>query len=347
MDALASSLERSPELFPHSCDLRNETVTLIRLTRADYEKASFLDRRVLGPHTLARTLPWAQLAASSARLEERCHFIFHIGHVGSTLVSRLLGAHTSIFALREPAILRTMAQMQLEPELEPRIWSQAETGDRLALLLKLWSRTFEPEQTAAIKTTSFVSELAPDLLDRPSAPKAILLYVAPEVYLATILGGANARQEAKLLSAGRLKRLHRRLGRDAWRLAALSEGESLAMGWACEMSALVQAKAIAGERALPLDFETFLTDPQKSLLAAFRHCGSVATPKAVQAILEGPLMQRYSKGPEHPYSPQLRNEVLNQARRIHGPDIAKGVAWLERAALEYPLIRGALALAGS
>jgi hypothetical protein len=346
MDALASSLERSPELFPHAYDIRNDTVTFVRLTRADYERASFLDGRILGPQTLARTLPWAQLAAATGKLNERCHFIFHIGHVGSTLLSRLLGAHESLFCLREPAILRMLAQMRSEPESQPGVWSAAEFENRQAVFLKLWSRTFVPAQTSVIKTTSFASELAAELLARLAAPKAILLFAAPETYLATILGGANSRHEAKLLTQARLRRLHRRLGREEWRLASLSEGEGLAAGWACEMSALVAATKVAGARALPLDFENFLADPQKHLVSAFRHLESGATPKAVQATLAGPLMQRYSKAPEHAYSPQLRREVLDEARAIHGVEIARGLAWLDRAAGEFPLIRECLEMAG-
>src|SRR5271155_703003 len=312
MDALASSLERSPELFPHSWDLQSDAVTLARLTKADYEKASFLDERALNPRTLSRTLPYALLAQAigASRLQERCHFIFHIGHVGSTLLSRLLGADSRVFALREPAILRTLARLKTDPTLKARAFSDQEFEERQAVFLKLWSRTFEPGQTALIKATSFASELGPRLLAHPSAPKAMLLFVSPESYIATILAGSNAREEAKTLTEGRLKRLHRRIGSDVWRLGALSEGEALAASWAAEMSALGEARRAAGARAMLLDFDRFLANAQEQLSAAFRHFDCKMTPKKVAALLEGPLMQRYSKAPEHAYSPELRREVL-------------------------------------
>ncbi len=349
MDALASSLERSPELFPHAYDLRNDAVSLARLTRADYEGASFLDDRVLGPHRLTRTVPWTLLATAveSARLPERSHFIFHIGHVGSTLVSRLIGANEAIFSLREPAILRTLANMRGEPDLQPRNWSAAEFELRQSAFLKLWSRTFEPAQTSLIKTTSFVSELAADLLSRPSKPKAILLHVGAEAYMATILGGPNARQEAKSLAVGRLKRLHKRLGRTAWQLGALSEGEALAASWVTEMSALVLARDAAGDRALLLDFESFLADPEENLAALFRHLDCRAGRGVVAGILSGPLMQRYSKAPEHAYSPALRREILDDARKTHAAEIAKGLAWLTRAAGEFPVIQSCLEISST
>ena len=182
MDALASSLERSPELFPHSYDPRADTLTLIRLSEADYSKASFLDERALGPHTLTRTLPWGQVEAAVAatRLAERCQWIFHISHVGSTLLSRLLGASDAVFALREPALLRLFAQMKNEPELQRRAWPDAEFEARLALLLRLWSRSFRAQQTPLIKATSYASEPARALLARPARPKAILLFVSAQ-----------------------------------------------------------------------------------------------------------------------------------------------------------------------
>jgi hypothetical protein len=345
MDAFATSLERSPELFPHAWDVQSDAITLARLTKADFEAASFLDGRVLGPRTLTRTLPYGHLAAavSAAGLAERCHYIFHMGHVGSTLLSRLLGAEGQLFALREPTVLISLAR--LRSDRPGRRWSDDEFEDRLAVFLKLLSRTFEPTQTSLIKATSFVSEIAPELLARPSLPKALLLFVKPESYIATILAGANAREEAKTLVEARLKRLHRRVGQEIWKSSSFSEGEALAAAWATEMSALIEAQRVAGDRALPLDFDRFLKASQEHLARAFRHFDCDVLPDKVAKILAGPYMQRYSKAPEHAYSPELRREVLDEARKANAAEIGKGLKWLERAADEVPVIGECLALA--
>lgn len=347
MDALASTLARSPELFPHSWDVQSDTVTLVRLTKADYDAASFLDARALGPRTLSRTLPYPQLAhaVGESGLPERAHFIFHIGHVGSTLLARLLGADGRLFALREPGILRTLASLKTDPALKARAFGDEEFEARQSVFLKLWSRTFEPGQTALIKATSFASELGPRLLAHPSAPKALLLFASPESYIATILAGANAREEAKTLTEGRLNRLHRRVGREAWRLGTLSEGEALAASWAAEMSALAEIHRSTGARAMLLDFDRFLANLEDQLTRTFRHFGCKTTPKKVAEILAGPHMQRYSKAPEHAYSPDLRRELLDEARKAHAAEIAKGLAWLDRAAQDADIIRDCLALA--
>ena len=341
-------LGRSPDLFPLGFDARKDAVTFIRLSREDYSRASFLDARILTPQTVAHTVPWRQVAAAieTAKLTERCDFIFHIGHVGSTLISRLVGAHPALLSLREPQVLRTFALLKSDPGPTDQKWLPGEFESRLGGCLKLLSRTFEARQKSLIKATSFVSELAVDLLSRTSAPKALMIHASPETYLATILGGPNSRQEAITMTPSRLRRLQRRLGSDAWRVEHLSEGERLALGWACETSALVEGKRAAGERAMQVDFDRFLDNPPELLGGILHHLGIDATAVEINTILQGPDMRRYSKAPEHDYDAALRLAVLTEARTAHGAEIRKGLAWLECAAMEFPLVREAVLFAG-
>ena len=344
MNDIAAELGRSPELFPFALDLPGDSVAFVRLSRSDYERASFLDARMLTPQTSSRVLPWPHVAAgiNASQLRERCGFIFHIGHVGSTLLSRLIGSHPGVFSLREPAILRTFAQ--LSDEAQARLWGDGGFESRLTGCLKLLSRTFEIQQLPLVKATSFVSELATSLLSRAANPKAVMMYVSPESYMATILGGPNSRQEAQALAPCRLQRLHRRIGAEAWQLASLSEGEVLALSWACEMSALAQATNSGGSRVFRVNFDEFLANPRALLAGLLRHFDIEASANEVRAIIEGPEMRRYSKAPEHAYDAALRREVLNTARATHGAEIRRGLTWLDRAAEQYAAVRHATAM---
>jgi hypothetical protein len=337
MDKSLESVTQSPELFPYAFDVRSDDVTLIRLTRADYENASFLDGRILTPKTPSRAIPWNLLAKSidAAQLKEYCRFIFHIGHVGSTLLSRLLGAHPQVFALREPMVLRTFANP--DPML-----SGGDFADRLTGILKLLSRTFDANQASVVKATSFVSELAAGLMSRACALPAVALYVTAESYMATILAGPNSRQEAKILAPSRIDRLQRRVGQQ-WHSTSMSEGEILALSWACEMSALAEAIAIAPERILQIDFDQFLHDPS-ALFDVFRHFGVAVSGSEVRAILAGPDMRRYSKAPQFAYDTGLRIAVLNEARATHAAEIRRGLAWLDREASKWPVVGRAMTL---
>ena len=348
MNALTRSLASSAELFPHALDLRSDAVTFIRILEAEYRAASFLDDRILSQQTLRRTIPWADVerAIWDADLSERCNFIFHIGHAGSTLLSRLLGEQAGVFALREPGILRAMAQIRGEPAFEQKVWGADGFGKRLSLLLKLWSRTFRADDQPIVKTTSFVSELAAELVSRDYNPRAVLMFVSPESYLATILGGANAPQEARLLAPERLKRLQRRFGSEISDLATLGLGEIVAMSWACEMTALVAAKEAAGSRSLSLDFDLFLTEPHSALSGVFNHLAVPFHSHDVASILDGPQMRRYSKAPEYTYDAQLRREVLDHARATSGAEIRRGLAWLDTLSRAHPQVAAAREMAG-
>jgi hypothetical protein len=346
MDEIQEDLGRSPQQFPHGFNVRDDSVAFVRLTRADYEAASFLDARILTPGRGSIDLSWPQVAAAidASRLAEACDYIFHIGHVGSTLLSRLIGAHRGAFALREPAVLRTFAGLSDERDAKARAWNDADFEARLSGCLKLLSRTFDAQQIAVIKATSFVSELAAGLLSRPSGPNALMMFVSPESYIATILGGPNSRQEAKVLAPGRLRRLHRRLGSQVWQHEHLSEGEVLGLAWACEMTALAQAASAGGARALRLDFDRFLAEPLL-LVTVLQHFGIDASLSDVHAILRGPHLRRYSKAPEHAYDAALRRDVLNEARAVHGEEIRRGLAWLDRAAAQFAAVRDAMQFA--
>jgi len=342
MNPLTEPLARSPELFPHSLDVRTDSVSLIRLVEADYAKASFLDGRVLAPGTLTRTVAFPDLAAATAQsgLVENAHFIFHIGHVGSTLLSRLLGRHPGLFSLREPAILRTLAQIRAEPETMLRRWNAAEFDTRLSTFLKLWSRTFRPEQRALIKATSFASELAAEILRRPNRPKAIFMFVSRENYLATILGAENSPKEAQTLANLRMKRLQSRLGANIPPPASM--GELVAMSWASEMAALVAAQDVSAGQILWLDFDRFLAAPGDALKTCFAHLEIAANDVQIAGILSGPDMRTYSKAQEYDYDANLRRDVLNQAQQMAGGEIRHGLDWLTKMAGNYPAVATAI-----
>jgi hypothetical protein len=344
MSALSESLARSPEAYPHSWDIAAYEVALVRLSEADYAGASFLDQRALKPGAQGQRigLELLRAAVEEASLEERLGFIFHIGHVGSTLLSRLIGASPGVLALREPLPLRLLAQLKADLTTPESYVSPKDYERDLSLFLKLWSRRFRPQQLAIVKATSFASECAADLVLRPSQPEAILMYAEPEAYLAGILSGPNSRIEAVSMAQSRLRRLHHRLGEASWRLYALGEGERIAMSWACEMTALMAAADASPERTAWLDFDRFLIEPAPALATAFSRFGVEAAPAEIEALVGGPLMRQYSKAPEHAYDAALRGQVLDAGRAESAAEVRRGMAWLEGAARAHGSIAAAL-----
>ena len=322
---LVEALALTPTLFPIAPSPDGGRVRLIHLDEAAYARASFLDGRLITPGLDEVWTDWSVVEQAALALPTRAHFIFHVGHVGSTLLSRLMGEHPALFSLREPALLREVATGAL--------------GARLGPLLALFSRTWRDEQTALIKATSFVSEIAPDLLAATPGGRAILLTTTPPAYLRSILGGEASRQEAEVLAPQRLRRLQGRIG-SAVQVETL--GERIAMNWLCEATALAALADAFPTRCLWLDFDRLLADPVTLLSAAFRHLQADPVAIDLPGLVGGPIMRRYAKGPEHAYDAVLRQRVQDEAARTFAGDVRNGMAWLQRTAQAHPEVRGAL-----
>ena len=305
---------------------------VVAMDRESYRAASFLDDRLLQQPIDAQVVPWPEVEVAIAG-EQRAdaRWIFHIGHVGSTLVSRLLGELPNVLAIREPRILRDLA---LSPtEVRSRY---------LPPVAKLMSRTFADEEVACVKVTSFASEIAADVV--PAGERALFMYATPGNYIASILAGENSVKELHALAPMRTARLRQR-GIDLG--AARDDAALAAVGWACEMSALEAATEATVDRQVAwADFDAMLADMPAELGRVAGFFGFAADDAQLEAIATGPLMGRYSKALEYDYSASLRGELIAEATAGHREAIEDALAMLRSAAEKSPLLARALGRAG-
>ena len=329
-------LSSTPHWYPHQLNVADDRVLLVERNEEDFRAASFLDDRSLKPADRREIVPWSDLAAAMPPVARRdVQYIFHIGHVGSTLISRLLGELPEVLSLREPMLLRGFAEMSRRQSgwMEPR----------LDVLTALLSRTFRSDQRAIVKATSFVSEIAPALV--PVRSGALLLYTSASSYLANIFAGEASRQETHALAAHRLERFAQRLGDRRWKLEQMDEAERAALAWACEMTALAEAERRLPGATLWVDFDAFLAEPAGSLASIAAFFGRPVDAATAQRLTTGSLMSRYSKALEYEYTPQLRAEVLAESRSHNRSSIAAAMRWLEDAARRHPPLAECLAQA--
>jgi hypothetical protein len=300
---------------------------VVEMDADSYRSASFLDDRMLQDQHFAGIVPWASVAEAlpkDARTDAR--WIFHIGHVGSTLVARLLGELDGVLSVREPRSLRDVAMLPAERRAE-----------FVPAIQKLMSRTFADEQTVLVKATSFVSEIAPELV--PPGERALFLYAKPRAYVASILAGENSVRELSALAPSRTQRIAGR----AELPEPTSAAGAAAAAWACEMTALeASAEAMPNRHLAWADFDEMLDDMPGALERTATLFGFAAPAERIREIATGPLMGRYSKALEHEYSPSLRRDLITEATAAHREDIDSALAMLQSAAATSPLLARAL-----
>jgi len=323
----AAEIVKDATWLAQALDPATGMLRVIKMDRESYRSASFLDDRMLTDAHFAGIVPWASVAQAVpkyARTDAR--WIFHIGHVGSTLVARLLGEIDGVLSVREPRILRDAAMLP-----------KAQRDEYLPSLRKLLSRTFTPDEVALVKATSFVSEIAGELV--PEGERALFMYAKPRPYIASILAGPNSVQELAALAPSRAQRIAGR----AILPEPRNQAETAAVAWACEMTALEDAAEQMADSAVAwADFDAMLEDMPNELIGLAAFFGFDAPADRLHSIATGPLIGRYSKATEYEYGPSLRRELIEEAAAAHRADIESALAMLDHAAEKSPLLARAL-----
>ncbi len=320
MNITDTEIAGSPVYYPHTFDAKADRVLLVRMSAADYRLSSFLDSRLLAPGMTAAWFDFAPVAVSAQQIVPRpLHLIFHTGHVGSTLLSRLLDEVPGVLGLREPHPLQTLADMADMADETHR--GEAYVA-RLKTFLRLWSRGFEATGTVVLKATSIAGRIAPDIFQALPEAKALYLNLPAESYIAANLAATSGPADLKIFETLRHKVLSARLGRAL--PGGGSAGELAAIAWMVECDSLERAKAAAGRRVMLLDFESLLADLEGNLAQVLRHFD---LPPVADRLASSPALSRYSKAPEQlAFSPKARAERIGQVRDRYAAEIEKGLA---------------------
>jgi hypothetical protein len=326
----ADEIARDATWLAQALDPGQGAARLVAMDRESYREASFLDDRLLQAPVDAQIVPWTLIEeAVTDHLRSDARWIFHIGHVGSTLVSRLLGELDHVLAIREPRLLRDLA-------LTP-----ADVRHRyLVPAPRLMSRTFAETEIACVKATSFASEIAAELV--PTGERALFMYASPRNYIASILAGENSLQELRVLAGPRAQRLN---GRGIF-IPGQDDAALAAVAWAAEMTTLESAAERMTDRRIAwADFDRMLRDMEAELQRVAEFFGFSAEADRIRSIATGPLMDRYSKAPEHAYSATLRRDLIAGTLEQFRREIDRALAMLDSAAEKSPLLARALARA--
>jgi hypothetical protein len=329
---LRAMLPVSPDAYVQNIDVVRGLVLVIRMDANAYRLASFLDDRILGPMVRGAWLAGADATAAARQVTDPqpLHFIFHTGHVGSTLASRLLDETGVVLPLREPLPLRVIADAWEVLTMPESLLGPEQFDALVGMMLRFWSRGYDWTRAVVVKATSSAGHAAIPLLEARPEARAIYMNLHAEPYLAALLAGANSATDLRGHAPGRIRRLHARGKAVPAPLHRMSSGELAALGWLVETLAQQDAVRRFPDRVLAIDFDTLLADVAGCMRSVTAHFGLPPDAAYQAGIGASPALQRYSKAPERPFAPEEREQRLAESRRDNRDEIMRGMHWLER-----------------
>ena len=333
-------------------DADHEFLHFIPITHEMLNQSPFLDHRLSIPaHTTRYRVGLQEALAEAGKLGHPLHapsrYLLHVSHVGSTLVSRVLGLSPAALALREPVPLRFLAEQRLLHDDGlglSSVWlSPREHTALKALALHCLNRPVEGRQAITIKCSSWVNVMADELLAAVPAARVVGISVAPEAFLANTLRSEAGLRDIHGMAPARLRRLQRLLPGFCHPLHAFDAASLSAMSWLTEMLSIQRAAASSGAVLRWLDFDEFLNHPAASAEVLAHHLLLPWGSREADALHKSGLMTRYAKREQgEPYSAATRQHLLATFSREHAGSLQRGLNWLQETLLAHPPAREAL-----
>ncbi|HEX5259127.1 MAG TPA: hypothetical protein VFW35_10165 [Sphingomicrobium sp.] len=306
MPLTLDDLYRSPDHYLHSFD--GDKAIFVPMDRAAYHRSIFLNGRISPAAGQAMTLP-VEVVAQVIRAPQPTSWIFHMAHVGSTLLARALDDPGASLVLREPLALR---QLALEPD-----------DQRLAIVAAMLGKRYRPDAPTLIKANVPVNFLLPKLAAIDANALAILLYLPLRDYLLAIL-----RSDSHL---DWLRKITSFLSHYLGDLSALSDAERAAALWLAQVNAF-SGTLIALPNARALNAELFFDEPGAVLNAAAKHLGVPIAPTDIAARVADPLFSTHAKNPALAFDNMQRVARRRDLERTMVAELDRAEEWIaERA----------------
>lgn len=325
-----------PDYLPYRLDRLGSRVLMLRLSAVQRAAAAFLDERGMPADPQGAWVPLEVFLSAAVVLPRpRLDWIFHIGHCGSTLLSRLLETWSGCGVLREPTPLREIAALCDAGDAE-RGDAGRDADALLSAFARYWARPTSAVQRHLVKATSSCNVLIEPLLETAPEDRIVLLDMPLRTYLATLLKSPGSIDDARASATSRWSDLCRRTGidRQAIDLATLDSAETCAMGWLAEQTRFAALLDRAPAAVLRVDFERLLAAPETTLRAVAAHFD--LDPEALPAVLVSPWWSRYAKAGDHAYGRGDRDHDLALSAQRFGTAIEAGVQWVDDFSAAHP-----------
>lgn len=321
--------------FPADLDVASANWSFLRIGVEALERSVFLDDRLQAGTSPARVLDHrtveAAVAAAGGDGPAAPAWLFHTSYCGSTLFARALHLPPFQVALKEPLVLRRLADAHRHG---------VPAGNCLATAVALLSRRWFAGGGVVIKPTHVALPLAAEFMRASAGSRALVLTSSLEDFLISNLKKPRQTQ-AKLPElterAVQGTRFMAQLPPEAFQPPDLLC--AAALQWAGQRHRIDMLLASVGtERIRELRFDQWIGDFGAVVADASEWLGLPAPAAALRERAEE-VAYRHAKVPELEFDLGRREAEADQVRRVYGVSLQRALQWAER--LVLPALRQA------
>lgn len=328
-----------PELYFFDFNPRDMTSRFLCLSEDIMREAPFIDIRIEPLASGEVTLPTAQLMQlynQEPIPRPTPHFIFHHAFVASTLMAKCLDQIDAFISLKEPWILRRLADFRRQQygRIPPEIW-QKMLETKIGLLCK----TYNTGRTPIIKATNVANNIVADILKVHPDSKCIYMYSDLKSFLVSNL---NKTDETKEKMRGLLEGFLT----DSFELPPKSflafedmniHLNQCALIWCLNMRDLQQNMSSNAARILPIHMDDFLASPADTLESICSHFGYEASDADIHAMTSDGILGVNAKDQRITFGKNDKDAQSDSIRTEHAADIQDALDWIAPLMSEWNL----------
>lgn len=327
----ASALLFEPEYYVFDFALDSELTKFLVVEEEKLKLAPFIDVRFEPIAQGQFTVPTKELFSL-----ERMHntkrrpsvFVFHHAFVCSTLLARCLNQIDTYFSLKEPWILRRLADLK---RTRAHVIPRSQWRETFTCYLNLLAKNYKTGTTPLIKVTNVANNLLVDVLRYFPGQKIVYLYSDLKSFLVSNQKKPpDTQKKMSGLAAGFLSD-----GDFAQRFPHYSDLSSLSFLQVCALIWLVNlynfrqsVEKFAPAQVKTLEMSDFLDDMGRSLNSLSNFFGYKATPAEIESMLDPGITKTDAKHQEIPYGRQSKHAEAAQVLGNYSVEIDRTIRWI-------------------
>ena len=331
----------NPEWMPW--EVTEQFLAFRRMSIDRVHAAAFLDQRSAKADDVVARIALAKLRSISGDVHEArpISHIFHLSHVGSTFIGRLLADVPALTVLREPAVLRNLTQFFYRQRFGQLAIAREELEAITGKIVALLGRSSNGR--VAIKHTSSNLALAPLLAADFPDNGALAIYTSLADFLAHAMVSDGLKSDSISNGERRLVQLNQLLYLDQLSLSGLNYAQVVAVNWLIECHRLHMLHQAFPSVKL-MDFDRTASQPEllvETLAGALPAIDNVAKENLLKSEAWG---KSAKSGKDFTY--EDRAKKLAESKHKHADEIKSVLIWARSLAERNPTFAAVLPAIG-